>query len=61
MRWLVKLACPAGARVLDPFCGTGTTGIACALEGRRFAGIDLSSEYLNIAARRLEDCEASLK
>ncbi len=41
--------------VLDPFCGSGTTGVVCARTGRRFVGIDLVESYLNIAAARLSD------
>ena len=41
--------------VLDPFCGSGTTGVACARLGRCFVGIDLVASYLNIAVARLED------
>ena len=38
MRWLVRLITPADGLVLDPFCGSGTTGIGAVLEGRRFLG-----------------------
>jgi site-specific DNA-methyltransferase (adenine-specific) len=41
--------------VLDPFCGSGTTGVAAARLGRRFIGIDLVESYLNIAVARLRD------
>ncbi|HJQ30702.1 MAG TPA: site-specific DNA-methyltransferase [Pyrinomonadaceae bacterium] len=41
--------------VLDPFCGSGTTGVACARLGRRFVGIDLVGSYLDIAVARLQD------
>ncbi len=44
-----------GAWVLDPFVGSGTTGIAANLFGRRFLGIDIEKEYLEIAkARKIE-------
>jgi len=39
--------------VLDPFCGTGTTGIAALALGRRFTGIDLNPEFAELAAGRL--------
>lgn len=49
------IACvPTGATVLDPFAGSGTTGVACALDGRGFIGIEQSEEYCEIASRRLE-------
>jgi len=53
MRWLVRLAVPDGATVLDPFCGSGTTGIAAIAEGRRFVGIERREDYLEIACARL--------
>jgi site-specific DNA-methyltransferase (adenine-specific) len=53
MRWLVRLACPHGGLVLDPFMGSGTTGVAAALEGRRFCGIEIEEPYIEIAAARI--------
>ncbi len=54
MRYLAKLTrTPTGGLVLDPFCGSGTTGVACALEGRDFVGIELNPEYCEIARRRI--------
>jgi site-specific DNA-methyltransferase (adenine-specific) len=47
--------CPPGGIILDPFAGSGTTGIGALLEGRRFIGIDQSSEYCEVATRRLDD------
>lgn len=41
--------------VLDPFCGSGTTGVSCARTGRRFIGIDLIASYLELAVTRLRD------
>lgn len=40
--------------VLDPFCGSGTTGVAAKATGRNFIGLDLSHEFCNMAARRIE-------
>lgn len=54
MRWLVRLVGgKRGSLVLDPFMGSGTTGIACALEGFRFVGIDLEQEHVDIARARI--------
>jgi DNA modification methylase len=53
MRWLVRLVSPPGGLVLDPFCGSGSTGAAAALEGRRFLGIELSPEHVEIASARI--------
>ncbi len=44
-----------GDLVLDPMCGSGTTGKMALLHGRRFVGIDISAEYVDIARRRLEE------
>lgn len=54
MRWLVRLACPDGGLVLDPFCGSGSTGCAAVLEERRFYGIELDTGYAAIARARIE-------
>ncbi|MGD9734220.1 MAG: site-specific DNA-methyltransferase [Solirubrobacterales bacterium] len=53
MQWLVRLLCPPGGVVLDPTVGSGTTGAAAALEGRRFIGIELEPAYMEIAAARI--------
>ena len=58
MRWLVRLtSTPTGGLVLDPFMGSGSTGVACRAEGRQFCGIELDEHYIEIAARRLEGGE----
>lgn len=49
--------CPGGGTVLDPFMGSGSTGVACANTGRCFAGIELSPEYYGIAERRISEAE----
>jgi site-specific DNA-methyltransferase (adenine-specific) len=51
-RDLVQVA-PKGGLVLDPFMGSGTTGVACLMEGRRFVGVDMSAEHVGDAKRRL--------
>lgn len=48
---------PTGGVVLDPFMGSGTTGIACVNTGRDFIGIDISEEYVEIARRRITYAE----
>jgi len=55
MQYLIKIYTPEGGTVLDPFCGSGSTGIAAMLEERNFLGVDLDSDYINIAQRRVED------
>jgi len=53
MRWLVRLVTPPGGTVLDPYSGSGTTGVAAALEGFGFIGCELSPEYVEIARARI--------
>lgn len=43
-----------GGTILDPFMGSGTTGVACARLGRRFIGIEIDSGYFSISCRRIE-------
>ena len=54
MRYLVRLATPPGGTVLDPFTGSGSTGIACKLEGFNFIGCERAAEYLDIARARID-------
>lgn len=53
MRYLCRLVTPPGGIILDPFCGSGSTGKAAILEGFRFVGIELEAEYIPIAEARL--------
>ncbi len=55
MRWIVSTT-PART-VLDPFMGSGTTGVACVELGRRFVGIEINPEYFDIARRRIDDAQ----
>lgn len=52
---------PEGATVLDPFLGGGTTAMACLETGRRFIGVELSTEYAALAAARIRAAEEALK
>lgn len=61
MRWLVKLITPPEGVILDPFTGSGSTGVAAALEGFRFIGIEREAEYAAIARKRIaRACRASI-
>lgn len=53
MQWLVRLVCPPGGVVLDPFAGSGTTGVATLAEERRFFGLEREGAYVDIACARL--------
>lgn len=46
---------PDARTILDPFMGSGTTGVACAKLGRRFIGIELEPRYFDIACKRIDD------
>ena len=50
----IKAGCKPGGTVLDPFCGTGTTGIAALQLGRHFTGIELNPAFAALAAERLQ-------
>ena len=54
MLWAVNRASMIGVTVLDPFMGSGTTGVACVKLGRRFIGIEIDPTYFDIACRRIE-------
>lgn len=54
MRYLCRLVTPPDGIVLDPFCGSGSTGKAAILEGFSFIGIDQSAEYIEIAGNRIK-------
>lgn len=54
MEYLCRLITPPGGIVLDPFCGSGSTGVAAKSLGFDFVGIELNAEYAEIASKRLE-------
>ena len=51
--WIIKLLCPPGGLVVDPFCGSGTTIVAAIQSGCRGLGSDVVEDYVEIAKRRL--------
>lgn len=54
MKWCMdKAKIPIGATVLDPYMGSGTTGVACVQTGRNFIGIEIEPRYFGIAQRRI--------
>ena len=54
MKYLVKLVTPKGGTVLDPFNGSGSTGMACVELGFNYVGIDLDNNYVDISMKRIE-------
>ncbi len=55
MNHIVNQWTEEGATVLDPFCGSGTTGVACVQTGRNFIGFELNPKYCEIARRRISE------
>lgn len=51
--WCIRLACPPGGTVCDPFMGSGSTGVAAIQEGRQFIGGDIDEVYVARSVRRL--------
>jgi DNA modification methylase len=52
---MIKAGCPEGGIILDPFAGSGTTGLVARNLGRNFILIELKPEYCEMARKRIED------
>ena len=52
---------PANQTVLDPFMGSGTTGVACVQTGRNFIGIEIEKGYYDIAEKRIKEAQMQLR
>ncbi|GAF96647.1 unnamed protein product, partial [marine sediment metagenome] len=61
MSYLIRMITPPGGTILDPFTGSGSTGIAALEEGFKFFGIEKEEEYTKIAKARLEYTLTQLK
>ena len=61
MRYMVRTYSNPGDIVLDPFMGSGTTAVACAMERRNFIGFELDENYFNSANKRLQDLTGPFK
>ena len=55
MEWCIEHLPDNTQTILDPFMGSGTTGVACAKLGRKFIGIELEPKYFDIACKRIEE------
>ena len=55
MTWCLQQLPTDAHTILDPFMGSGTTGVACAKLGRRFIGIEIEPRYFDIACKRIEE------
>lgn len=59
MRWCIEqLRIPPDSLIIDPYCGSGTTGVAAVQLGHRFIGIEREASYCAIARRRIADAAA---
>jgi site-specific DNA-methyltransferase (adenine-specific) len=61
MQYLVKMITPPNGIVLDPFCGSGTTGVACKLDGFQFVGLEQDLEYAKIAEARIKNTKVEIE
>ena len=61
MEYLIRIYSPVNSILLDPFCGSGTTGVAALQQDRNFVGIDLSKHYCDIALERINNMGGTLK
>jgi len=55
MRYLIRVYCPTSGVVLDPYNGSGSTGIAAIQENNEYIGIDLDSHYIEISEKRIKE------
>ena len=54
MTWcLDEVGSEVGDSIIDPFMGSGTTGVACMKLGRKFIGVEIDEKYFAIAAKRI--------
>ena len=53
--------CPQNGIVIDPFMGSGSTGVACVKTGRKFIGMELDPGYFEVAKRRIEEAQAQAR
>jgi len=57
---LVEITTAPGSTILDPFMGSGTTGVACVETGRNFIGIEIDADYFRIAQQRISDAQSRM-
>jgi DNA modification methylase len=57
MEWLIKIHSNENQTILDPFMGSGTTGVACIKTNRNFIGIEMDNKYFEIAQKRIEEAK----
>ena len=60
MKWCVEKITKPGDTILDPFMGSGTTGVACVQTGRNFIGMEIEPKYYEIAEKRIAEAQLQL-
>jgi site-specific DNA-methyltransferase (adenine-specific) len=55
MAWCIDQLVDTPATIVDPYCGSGTTGVAAVRLGRRFTGVEIEERYFDVACRRIGD------
>ncbi len=58
---LIEKFTKPGDTILDPFMGSGTTGVACVQTGRNFIGIEIDEKYFKIAEKRIKDAQQQMR
>jgi len=61
MKWCIELFTNPTDTILDPFMGSGTTGVACVQTGRNFIGIEIEEKYFNIAEKRIAEAQLQIR
>jgi len=61
MKWCIEKASNPGDTILDPFMGSGTTGVACIQTGRNFIGIEIEPKYFEIAEKRIAEAQLQMR
>ena len=61
MEWVLLHTTNEGDTILDPFMGSGTTGVACVQTGRNFIGIEIDPNYYAIAEKRIKDAQLQMR
>ena len=60
MKWLIEIV-DNEQTILDPFMGSGTTGVACVQTGRNFIGIEIDPKYYAIAEKRIKEAQLQIR
>ena len=61
IHWLINSYIAEEMTILDPFMGSGTTGVACVQTGRNFIGIEIDEKYFKIAEKRIKDAQQQMR